>query len=122
MFPSIFTPLCMTEKEAAFLKYWEENRFKEKSVLKQFFPGLPIGLALGSAILLLLNSGWYIRADMVALSQSSPLVIFIAIAAIVAFTGYFYKKFRWEMNEQVYKELKMKSENTIQEESKNESD
>ena len=40
----------MTEKEAAFLKYWEENRFKEKSVLKQFFPGLPIGLALGAGI------------------------------------------------------------------------
>jgi hypothetical protein len=102
----------MTEKEEAFLKYWEENRFKEKSLLKQFFPGLPIGLALGAAILLLLDSGWYVRADMVAFSQSSPVIIFIAIAAIVAFTGFFYKKFRWEMNEQTYKELKIKSEKT----------
>ena len=100
----------MTEKEAAFFKYWEQNRFKEKSLLKQFFPGLPIGLALGAGILLLLNSGWYIRADMVALSESSPVVIFIAIAGIVAFTGFFYKKFRWEMNEQAYKELKIKAE------------
>jgi len=102
----------MTEKEEAFLKYWEENRFKEKSVLKQFFPGLPIGLAFGTAILLLLESGWYVRADMVAFSESSPVVIFIAIAAIVAFTGFFYKRFRWEMNEQAYKELKMKAEKT----------
>ncbi len=100
----------MTEKEAAFLKYWEENRFKENSVLKQFFPGLPIGLALGAAILLLLNSGWYVRADMVALSESSPVVIFVAIACIVAFTSFFYKKFRWEMNEQAYKELKATAE------------
>ena len=100
----------MTEKEEVFLKYWEENRVKEKSLLKQFFPGLPIGLALGAAILLLLDSGWYVRADMVAFSQSSPVVIFIAIAAIVAFTSFFYKRFRWEMNEQTYKELKMKSE------------
>ena len=100
----------MTQKEEAFLKYWEENRFKEKSILKQLFPGLPIGFAIGAAILLLLDSGWYIRADMVALSQSSPVVIFIAIACIVAFTGFFYKKFRWEMNEQAYKELKLKSE------------
>ena len=112
----------MTEKEEAFLKYWEENRFKEKSLLKQFFPGLPIGLALGAAILLLLDSGWYLRADMVAFSQSSPVVIFIAIVAIVAFTSFFYKRFRWEMNEQTYKELKMKSEKTnaaAQEQTKN---
>ena len=100
----------MTEKEEAFLKYWEENRFKEKSILKQFFPGLPIGLALGAAILLMLDSGWYVRANMVAYSQSSPIVIFIAIAGIVAFTGFFYKRFRWEMNEQAYKELKAKAE------------
>jgi hypothetical protein len=100
----------MTEKEEAFLKYWEENRFKEKSILKQFFPGLPIGLALGAAILLLLDSGWYIRADMVAFSQSSPIIIFIAIAGIVAFTSFFYKRFRWEMNEQAYRELKIKAE------------
>lgn len=100
----------LTDKEQAFLKYWEENRFKEKSILKQFFPGLPIGLALGAAILLLLDSGWYVRADMVAFSESSPIVIFIGIAAIVAFTGFFYKRFRWEMNEQAYQELKIKSE------------
>ena len=47
---------------------------------------------------------------MVALSESSPVVIFIAVAGIVAFTGFFYKKFRWEMNEQAYKELKIKAE------------
>ncbi len=99
----------MTKKEKEFLKYWEENRFKEKSILKQFFPGLPIGLSLGAAILLLLESGWYVRADMVAFSQSSPTIIFIAIAGIVAFTGFFYKKFRWEMNEQAYHELKIKN-------------
>ncbi len=101
----------ISEKEKAFIKYWEENRTKEKSILKQFFPGLPIGLSIGAAILLVLDSGWYERANMVAQSQSSPLVIFIGIVAIVAFTGFFYKKFRWEMNEQAYKELKLKNEN-----------
>ena len=104
--------IIMNKRDAEFVKYWEENRYKEKSVLRQFFPGLPIGLALGIAILLLLNSGWYVRADMEAFSESSPVVIFIAIAGIVAFTGFFYKKFRWEMNEQAYKELKMKAEKT----------
>jgi hypothetical protein len=100
----------LSDKEKAFLKYWEENRIKEKSILKQFFPGLPLGLCLGIAILLLLDSGWYVRANMVEQSQSNPIVLFIGIAGIVAFTGFFYKKFRWEMNEQAYKELKLKSE------------
>jgi hypothetical protein len=101
--------IMVSKKDEAFLRYWEENRIKEKSIIKQFFPGLPIGLSLGAAILLLLDSGWYERANMVAQSQSSPVVLFIAIAGIVAFTGFFYKKFRWEMNEQAYQELKLKN-------------
>ena len=100
----------LTEKEKEFIKYWEENRVKEKSVLKQFFPGLPIGLCLGAAILLMFDSGWYERANMEAQAESSPTVLIIGIIAIVAFTGFFYKRFRWEMNEQAYKELKFKNE------------
>jgi len=100
----------LSEKEKAFITYWEKNRVKEKSILKQFFPGLPLGLALGAAILLALDSGWYERANMIAQAQSSPIILFIAIAGIVAFTGFFYKKFRWEMNEQAYKELMLKKE------------
>src|ERR1700755_726173 len=102
----------LSEKEKAFVQYWEENRVKEKSIIKQFFPGLPIGLALGAAILFMLDSGWYIRANMEIETESSPTIIFICIAGIVAFTGFFYKKFRWEMNEQAYKELKIKEEKT----------
>ena len=100
----------LSDKEKAFLEYWEENRIKEKSVVRQFFPGLPIGFCLGIAILLLFDSGWYERANAVAQSEGSPVVIFIGILAIVAFTGFFYKRYRWEMNEQTYQELKVKGE------------
>jgi hypothetical protein len=100
----------LSEKEKAFIEYWGKNRIKEKSILKQFFPGLPIGLALGAGILLALDSGWYERANMIAQTQSSPVILFIAIAGVVSFTSFFYKKFRWEMNEQAYKELKFKNE------------
>ena len=109
----------LSEKEKAFIKYWEENRVKEKSILKQLYPGLPIGLSLGAAILLVLDSGWYERANMVAQAQSSPVILFIAIACIVAFTGFFYKKFRWEMNEQAYRELKLKDDMNETETEKN---
>jgi hypothetical protein len=108
--PKNITSIMLSAKEKAFIEYWEQNRLKEKSILKQFFPGLPIGLTIGAAILFLLDSGWYERANMVASSEGSPAVIFIAIAGIVAFTGFFYKKFRWEMNEQAYKELKLRNE------------
>jgi hypothetical protein len=99
----------LSKKEEEFLEYWEQNRYKEKSVFKQFFPGFPIGLSLGAAILFVLDSGWYRRANMVAQAQSSPLIIFTGIVCIVAFTGFFYKRYRWEMNEQTYKELKLKA-------------
>lgn len=98
----------LTKQEEAFLNYWEQNREREKSVVRQFFPGLPIGFAIAAAILLVLDSGWYERANIVAQSESSPVIIFIGVFAIVAFTGFFYKKYRWEMNEQTYQELKLK--------------
>lgn len=100
----------LTDKEKAFLKYWEENRNKEKSIFRQLFPGLPIGLTMGAGILLAFDSGWYVRANMEAQSESSPYVLLIGIAGIVAFMGFIYKRFRWEMNEQTYKELKIKEE------------
>lgn len=100
----------LSNNEKKFLQYWEENRLKEKSLTKQFFPGLPIGICLGAGILLMLSSGWYERANMAARADSSPIVLIAAIVAIVAFTGFFYKRFRWEMNEQTYNELKLKNE------------
>ena len=105
----IWVDPMLTKQEEAFLNYWEQNREREKSVVRQFFPGLPIGFAIAAAILLVLDSGWYERANMVAQSESSPVIIFIGILAIVAFTGFFYKRYRWEMNEQTYQELKVKT-------------
>ena len=98
----------LSDKEKAFIEYWEENRLKEKGIFKQLFPGFPIGFCMGIAILIAFDSGWYERANMVAQSESSPWVLIIGIAAIITFIGFFYKRFRWEMNEQTYKELKAK--------------
>lgn len=102
----------ISDKEKAFIEYWEKNRLKEKSIFRRIFPSLTLGLCIGAAIMLVFDAGWYERANMVAQSQSSPLVLIIGIIAIVAFAGFFYKKFKWEMNEQSYLELKYKSEAT----------
>lgn len=100
----------LTEPEKTFIEYWENNRLKEKSAFRMLFPGLPLGLAIGAAIVLMLNADWYERADMVAASQSSPYILLTCIIAITIFTSFFYKRFRWDMNEQQYRELKHKEE------------
>lgn len=100
----------LTDNEKSFIEYWEKNRLKEKSPFRMLFPGLPAGLLIGVSILFILNAGWYERADMVAATQSSPYVLLICIASITVFTSFFYKRFRWDMNEQRYLELKQKHE------------
>ena len=97
-------------EEKRFLDYWAANREKQKSLVRQVFFGLPFGLLLGIGILVLFETGWYERANMVAYTQSSPYVLIAAIVLIAVFTGIFYKRFKWEMNEQRYKELIVKEE------------
>lgn len=98
----------LNKEEETFFNNWEKNRLKEKKIYRQLFPGLPIGLSIGIAIYLLLDSGWYERANMVANTQTNPFVLITAILAIIIFIGIFYKKHRWEMNEQYFEELKFK--------------
>ena len=109
---SFFEDLCkmLTEEEEKFLIYWEENKVKEKSLFKQLSLGLPIGLLIGVGILLNFISGWYTRATMVANSQSTPLVLILAIVIIAIFCSIFYKQHQWEMNDQRFQELMKKKE------------
>jgi hypothetical protein len=102
----------LTETERQFLRYWEANRLREKKLNKQLLLGLPIGLLFAVPVLLLLFSGkfWYERANMQANSQSSPVILMIAIICIAVFVAVFYKRHQWEMKEQQYLELKAKEE------------
>ncbi len=100
----------LTPEEEKFLKYWAENQNKTKRGIKQYRVGLSMGLVLGIGIIINLLSGWYSRANMVANSQSTPIVLVIAIIIISIFCSVFYKQFRKEANEQRYKELSYKKE------------
>ena len=81
---------------------------KEKSLVYQVLTGLPIGLLFGIPIILVLFSGrfWYKRADMVANSESSTIILMIAILLIALFVAVIYKRHQWEMKEQQYLEIK----------------
>lgn len=95
----------LTKQEEDFLVWWSANRLKEKKYYKKISFGLPLGLALAFAITAMIMSGWHKRANMVAFSSLNPYVFIIALIAIVVFMTFIYNQFRWEQNDQRYKEL-----------------
>lgn len=106
----------LTDNEKRFVKYWEENRLKEKSWKYQLLTGLPWGLLFSTPILALLMTAklWYPKADMEANSRMSPVILIIAVLLIATFVAFFYKSHRWEIKDQLYRALKAreKQENT----------
>lgn len=95
----------LSEKERAYIVYWEANREKQKKNSKQFVIGLSIGLSIGAATIFTIISGWYERANMVANAKMSPIIFTIIIVSIAIFVAYFYRNYKWETMEQQYLEL-----------------
>ena len=101
----------LSEEEEKFLIYWEEKRKDKKAYFKQSSTGLILGLLIGVGVILNFISGWYTRATMVANSQSTPMVLILAIVIICIFCNGFYKRHKFEMNEQRFLELSYKRKN-----------
>ena len=95
----------LSHEEEKFLLFWEKNRDKQKQIKHQLLRGTPLGLFIAIGIVLSIGAGWYERADMEANAKLSPVILVIAILSIVLFTGFFYKRYQWDMREQRYKEL-----------------
>lgn len=102
--------VMLDPKEKMFIEYWELNREKESAFFYQLLTGIPIGLLFALPIVFLLFSSryWFKRADMVANSELSIPVLIACVLIIAVFVGVIYKRHRWEMREQQYKELKVK--------------
>lgn len=99
----------VTEEEMKFIVYWEENRLKQKRLLYQLAFGLPVGLVFGLPVLIsLIFSDWY--KNMQFISGSQVIVIMVAVLGIAVFFALFRMKHKWDMNEQFYKELKLKQQ------------
>lgn len=96
----------LNEEEKAFMKYWEENRARQKKIFRQFLIGIPLGLLFAIPIVINFASGWYKRADMEANSgEFNPMVLLIALLIIVAFVAIFSRQHKWDQYEQRYNEL-----------------
>jgi hypothetical protein len=107
----------ISEKETAFLRYWERNRDIENTFISKLMRGFPMALLFGLPIILLVVvirlfiPEWYIK-----ISKTSPgmfVTAVIAMLGVVVFYAYFRMQYKWEMNEQLYKEIKSKENKTI---------
>ena len=97
----------LTEQEKLFVDYWDKNRDKQKRWFYQLAIGLPLGLVFALPILLsVIFHDWYKR--MIYISASQVTVIMIGVLGVAVFFTLFRMKFKWEQNEQLYKELKYK--------------
>ena len=97
----------LTDDEKRFCEYWEKNRDRNKKFSTQLATGLPIGLIFALPVLLaVIFHDWY--KNMIYISQSQLIVIMIGVLFVALFFAVFRNKFKWETNEQLYKELKFK--------------
>ncbi len=102
----------LSEKDRQFIVYWEKVRAKQKTVSSKLLSGLPVAMLFSLPILLLLFvvyiffPEWYTR---ISQSMGSAYVsVVIAVFLCILFFSFFRMQYKWEMNEQLYEELKSK--------------
>ena len=102
----------LSEQEIKFLQYWEQSRESENTFVRKLTGGLPMALIFSMPIVLsvvvvrLFLPEWYTK-----ISKTSPgtfITIIFAMIIVALFYSYFRMQYKWEMNEQLYKELKAK--------------
>jgi|SRR5690348_2812428 glucan phosphoethanolaminetransferase (alkaline phosphatase superfamily) len=99
----------LTDDEKKFVEYWEQNGDKQNTLLWWLLSGLPAGLVFALPILVaVIFHDWY--KNMVYISNTQLMLITICVLCIAVFFAIFRGKFRWEHNDQLYKELKFKQE------------
>ena len=102
----------LNEQEIKFLHYWEQNRERENTFTRKLTGGLPMALIFSMPIVLsvvvirLFLPEWYTK-----ISKTTPgtfITIIFAMIVVALFYSFFRMQYKWEMNEQLYKELKAK--------------
>ncbi|HMU09390.1 MAG TPA: hypothetical protein PKC54_05245 [Ferruginibacter sp.] len=103
----------ITEKDRQFIVYWERERTKLNTVKAKLLNGLPMAVLFSLPVLLLLFvvqvflPEWYTRISNT--SGGTFIAIVVALFISIVFFAYFRMHYKWEMNEQLYLELKSKT-------------
>lgn len=106
----------LTDKEKQFLIRWERVRENEGTIQAKLMHGLPMAMLFGLPILLfiaavyILSPDWYAKVS--DKLSGSLVTIVIAVIICILFFAYFRMHYKWEMNEQLYHELKNKAKKT----------
>ena len=116
----VISPM-LSKEEQDFIKFWEQNRGKQKRFFKQIAIGLPFGVLFAVAMFLNFSSGWDKRVAEITKTypsfKSLILVLLIALLGIVVFVSVFSVKVKWEKYEQRYRELLSRSKSEPESES-----
>lgn len=102
----------LTEQEKRFVSHWEKVRQQENTFLRKLLGGLPFAILFSFPILLfvlcvyLFLPDWYAKVS--DTGPSSMVAVVVAVLLITVFFAYFRMHFKWEMNEQLYLELRHK--------------
>jgi membrane protein YdbS with pleckstrin-like domain len=101
-----------TDKEKEFMHFWEQHRQAQSSLASKLFRGLPMAVLFALPVLLLVVVVWLFIPDWyIKISKTSPgafIIVVIALLLVVVFYSVFRMHYKWEMNEQLYNELKAK--------------
>ena len=93
--------------------YWEKEKDSRNTFSAKLIQGLPMAALFCSPILLFIAAvylffpEWYTKVS--SRLPGSIITIVIAVIICVLFFSYFRMQYKWENNEQLYKELKQKA-------------
>ncbi|MEP7238333.1 MAG: hypothetical protein ABI685_10725 [Ferruginibacter sp.] len=102
----------LSDKDKKFIAHWEKVREPENTIPAKLMAGIPMAIFFCSPILIFITAvyffmpEWYTRVSN-SMSGSMTTII-IALIICILFFSYFRMQYKWEMNEQLYKELKQK--------------
>lgn len=108
----------ISEKDIQFLRYWEQVRESESTITSKFVRGLPMAFLFGLPIILsvivvrLFMPEWYTKISVT--TPGTFITVIIAMCLVIIFYAFFRMQYKWEMNEQLYKELKNKENKSIE--------
>jgi uncharacterized protein YacL len=102
----------ITDEERKFIAHWETVRVEYSTLQSKMLRGLPAAILFTLPILFsivgvqLLSPDWFTKLSQKAMSSTLPIII--SIIVIIFFFSIARMHFKWEMNEQLFKEIKNK--------------
>jgi membrane protein YdbS with pleckstrin-like domain len=104
----------LSAKDKDFINYWEKVRDSRNNFTVKLTSGLPMAalfcvpILIFFAVIYIFFPEWYTKISNTVMG-STAIIIVIAVIVCMFFFSYFRMQYKWEMNEQLYRELKQKA-------------